>query len=75
MPKKKSSLLSDIDLRIFLSGDIGAMEIGSLVIELEKILKKEVDLVILNNLYKKILYYVLKLLNLGKLFIVEIRKF
>jgi predicted nucleotidyltransferase len=49
----KVSNLSDIDIGIFINTDISLMECGSMTIRLESILKREVDIVILNDLYKR----------------------
>lgn len=45
--------LSDVDIGIFTNKDISLLEIGFLTANLESILKIKVDLMILNNLYKK----------------------
>ena len=45
--------LSDVDIGIFTVRDISLLEVGFLVARLESILDKKVDLVILNDLYKK----------------------
>jgi len=50
---KKSGFLSDIDIAIETSKDISLLEYGSIVATLEDALNKKIDLVILNELYKK----------------------
>lgn len=51
--KGKTLPISDIDLAIHTSTNLELLEIGELVAQLEKLTQKEVDLVILNELYKK----------------------
>ena len=49
----KNGFLSDIDIAIETSKDISLLEYGAIVSELEDELNKKIDLVILNELYKK----------------------
>jgi len=51
--QKRTTNLSDIDLGIFSNKYLNIFEIGNYVINLEQIFKRKVDLVILNDLYKK----------------------
>lgn len=51
--ENKISNLSDIDIGIFINRDVSLMERGSLISHLESILKRDVDITVLNDLYKK----------------------
>ncbi len=44
---------SDLDIGIFTSDDIPLLEMGRIVAGLEKIVKRKIDLVLLNDLFKK----------------------
>jgi len=45
--------LSDIDIGIYFKQDISALEIGKIIAELEKLTRNKIDIVELNELYKK----------------------
>jgi predicted nucleotidyltransferase len=49
----KANQFSDVDIGIFTKNDISLLGLGRIVSALEKIGKKEVDLVVLNDLYKR----------------------
>jgi predicted nucleotidyltransferase len=49
---RKANQLSDVDIGIFTKKDIPLLQVGKMVAALEKIAKKPVDLVLLNDLYK-----------------------
>ncbi len=49
----KERFLSDIDFGIYVKKELELLEQGLLIYELEKITNKKVDLLILNDLYKK----------------------
>lgn len=51
--KEKVLPISDLDIAIHTSKELEFLEIGNLISEMEKITKKEVDLVILNGIYQK----------------------
>jgi len=51
--RNEELVMSDVDLAIHTSKDLDLPEIGAIISQLEKLLGLEVDLVILNNLYKK----------------------
>jgi len=51
--KNKAFPISDIDIAIHTSKELELLEIGEIISKLEKITQKDIDLVILNNLYKK----------------------
>lgn len=51
--KEKVLPISDLDVAIHTSKELEFLEIGNLISEMEKITKKEVDLVILNGIYQK----------------------
>ncbi len=44
---------SDLDLAIHTSKDLDLLELGGLITELEELTQKEVDLILLNNLYQE----------------------
>ncbi len=44
---------SDIDIGIYVNKEIPLLEIGGLISELEEELRKDVDIIVLNDLYKK----------------------
>ncbi len=50
---RQANQLSDVDIGIFTTDDIPILRLGRIVSALEKIGKKEVDLVVLNDLYKR----------------------
>lgn len=50
---KSSNNMSDIDIGLFLNIDIPLLEVGSITSEIESAVKRNADIVILNNLYKK----------------------
>lgn len=49
----KESYLSDIDFGIYVKKELELLEQGLMIYELEALTNKKVDLIILNNLYKK----------------------
>jgi predicted nucleotidyltransferase len=49
----KSNRLSDVDIGIYTTDEMPLLMMGKIVSGLEKIVKKEVDLVVLNDLYKR----------------------
>ena len=49
----RSNRLSDVDIGIYTEAEITLLEMGIIIAGLEKIVRKKVDLVILNDLYKK----------------------
>lgn len=49
----KERFLSDIDFGIYVSKELELLEQGLMIYELEAITDKKVDLIVLNNLYKK----------------------
>lgn len=51
--EQRETNISDLDIGIYTSRDIDLLEIGTLVNCIEKIVKTRVDIVVLNNLYKK----------------------
>ena len=51
--KGKMTALSDIDIGIFTKNEMDLLEMGRLLSALEKLVRRKVDLVILNDLYKK----------------------
>jgi predicted nucleotidyltransferase len=50
---RKTTTLSDVDVGIYTKNDIPLLEMGRLIVGLEKIAEKKIDLVLLNDLYKK----------------------
>ncbi len=51
--KDKVLPMSDLDIAIHTSKELELLEIGRIIAELEKLTQKEVDLVILNEIYKQ----------------------
>ena len=51
--KKEMNKLSDVDIGIYTADEMPLLEIGKIVVGLEKIVKKKVDLVVLNDLFKR----------------------
>ncbi len=51
--QRKAFPFSDLDIAIHTSKELDLLELGELTIQLEKLTEKEVDLLILNDLYKK----------------------
>lgn len=65
----KVSNLSDIDIGIFINTDISLIERGSLTTRLESILKKDVDIAVLNGLYKKNPALAYEIISKGRLIV------
>jgi predicted nucleotidyltransferase len=63
----KANLLSDVDIGIFTKNDIPLLRLGRIVSALEKIGKKEVDLVVLNDLYKRKPNFAFQIISSAKL--------
>ncbi|PHS58191.1 MAG: hypothetical protein COB17_04140 [Sulfurimonas sp.] len=55
----KSNDMSDIDIAIFTDKELDIFEFGMIVSDLEQLSDKKIDLVVLNNLYKKTLNFLL----------------
>jgi predicted nucleotidyltransferase len=51
--KGKSNKLSDVDIGIYTANELPLLELGKIISGLEKIVKKKVDLVVLNELFKR----------------------
>jgi len=51
--ESRATRISDIDIGIHTNRDVSPLEIGEIVARLEKITALKVDLIILNDLYKK----------------------
>lgn len=51
--KGKSNKLSDVDIGIYTANELPLLELGKITSGLEKIVKKKVDLVVLNELFKR----------------------
>jgi predicted nucleotidyltransferase len=51
--ESKETNISDIDIGLYTSRDLDLIEIGLMIARLECIVRKKVDIIILNNLYKK----------------------
>lgn len=49
----RETLVSDVDLGIYTNREVSLLELGLIVARLEGFLKRKVDLIILNDLYKK----------------------
>ena len=63
----KANRLSDVDIGIFTKDDIPLLRMGRIVSALEKVLKKEVDLVVLNDLYKRKPNFAFQVISSAKL--------
>ena len=65
--ENKANVLSDIDLGIFTNKDITLIDVGFLAAKVESILKRETDVIILNDLYKKKPLIAFEIISKGKL--------
>ena len=65
--KGKSFPISDFDLAIYTSKNLELLEIGDLISKLEKLTGLEVDLLILNDLYKNNPRLAYEIISQGKL--------
>ncbi len=63
----RQTVLSDVDVGIYMVSDISLPEIGMITFELEKALKTRVDLVVLNEIYKKSPLVAFNIIKEGKL--------
>jgi predicted nucleotidyltransferase len=63
----KANRLSDVDIGIFTKHDIPLFQVGKMVVALEKISKKPVDLVLLNDLYKRKPNFAFQVISSAKL--------
>jgi len=63
----QANRLSDVDIGIFTKDDIPLLRMGRIVAALEKVLKKEVDLVVLNDLYKRKPNFAFQVISSAKL--------
>jgi predicted nucleotidyltransferase len=63
----QANRLSDVDIGIFTKDDIPLLRMGRIVSALEKVLKKEVDLVVLNDLYKRKPNFAFQVISSAKL--------
>lgn len=59
--------ISDIDIGIYTNRPITLLEIGLIVTRIEKIAKTKVDLIVLNNLYKKKSVLAFEIVSKGQL--------
>lgn len=50
---EKNNAMSDIDIALYFNGEVNLIELGQIISALEKIAKRKVDVVELNELYKK----------------------
>lgn len=57
------SELSDIDIGIYFTGKVNYMDMGYDAVQLESALEKKVDIVVLNDLYKKDALFAFKILE------------
>ncbi len=53
LAEERATRISDIDIGVFTNRDVSLLEIGELITCIEKATASKVDLVVLNNLYKK----------------------
>ncbi|MCK4763679.1 MAG: nucleotidyltransferase domain-containing protein [Candidatus Aminicenantes bacterium] len=59
--------LSDVDIGIYAKNEIPLLELGKITSELEKIVGKKVDLLLLNNLYKEKPGFAFRVISSAKL--------
>ncbi len=69
--KGNPSALSDVDIGIYTKNEISLLEIGEIVSNLERIVKKPVDLVVLNDLFKLRPNYAFQVVSSARLFFVK----
>ncbi|MCU0286710.1 MAG: nucleotidyltransferase domain-containing protein [Acidobacteria bacterium] len=63
----KVNQLSDLDIGIFTKHDISLFQLGKMVVALEKVSQKPVDLVLLNDLYKRKPNFAFQVISSAKL--------
>lgn len=63
----QANQLSDVDIGIFTKDDIPILHLGRIVSALEKVGEKEVDLVVLNDLYKRKPNFAFQIISSAKL--------
>lgn len=63
----QANRLSDVDIGIFIKADIPLLRLGRIVSALEKIGRKKVDLVVLNDLYKRKPNFAFQVISSAKL--------
>jgi predicted nucleotidyltransferase len=63
----QANRLSDVDIGIFTIDDIPILHLGRIVSALEKVGEKEVDLVVLNDLYKRKPNFAFQIISSAKL--------
>ncbi|NOY63942.1 MAG: nucleotidyltransferase domain-containing protein [Nitrospirae bacterium] len=63
----RETFMSDLDIGIYTVGDLSLPEIGMLVSELEGLTRRRVDVVVLNELYKKSPSLAFNIVKNGKL--------
>ncbi len=59
--------LSDIDIGIHTAGELPLLEMGRMISGLEKVVKKTVDLVVLNDLFKSKPYFAFQIVKNSRL--------
>jgi len=65
--KGQANQLSDVDIGIFTKDDIPLLRLGRIVSALEKVGEREVDLVVLNDLYKRKPNFAFQIISSAKL--------
>jgi len=65
--KGKSNRLSDVDIGIYTTDEMPLLKLGRIVSGLEKIVKKKVDLVVLNDLFKRKPNFAFQVVSSGRL--------
>jgi predicted nucleotidyltransferase len=71
--KGEMTVLSDIDIGIYTKDEMDLLEMGRLLSRLEKVVRRKVDLVILNDLYKKRPGFSFKVISSARLLFVRDR--
>lgn len=63
----KTTALSDVDIGIYTKNEIPLLEMGRLIVGLEKIVGRKIDLVVLNDLYKRKPNFAFNVVSTGRL--------
>ena len=63
----KSNKLSDVDIGIYTTEELPLLKLGKMVVGLEKITKTKIDLLVLNDLFKRKPYFAYQVVASAKL--------
>jgi predicted nucleotidyltransferase len=70
----KITALSDVDIGIYIKFEIPLLEMGRLFVGLEKIVGRKIDLVVLNDLYRRKPNFAFNIVSTGKLIFASDRR-